>query len=301
MTVSVVVIPHAARGALADAGLRRQLSRGDVALSRPPSEALARVLEVLGVPVPVAGLAALRYFADSGCHPAGWIAAADPVHFETRLRHLVVHPLVMQEDEVQAIFATLEAELGGGCAFECIGPRGYVHAVTPFATVPVSADSAVGDSPDAIAALDGDPATFHRLLSEIQMILHDHPVNRQRAIAGHAPVNSLWLWGGGMLPAATGARLPPLAGRDPLFTGYWRHSGGELAPASPATAARTDRPFVSIFEDAVAGVELALKAARRRRVTVVSRDGLTAELGPRYRFRLWRGTASALMAANGHD
>ena len=47
-----------------------------------------------------------------------------------------------------------------------------------------------------------DRATAHwrRLSNEVQMLLHDHPVNLRRQQAGQVPVNALWFWGGGALP-----------------------------------------------------------------------------------------------------
>ena len=44
-------------------------------------------------------------------------------------------------------------------------------------------------------------AKWNRLLNEMQMLLHDHPVNQAREANGELPVNSLWLSGGGVLPA----------------------------------------------------------------------------------------------------
>ena len=42
-----------------------------------------------------------------------------------------------------------------------------------------------------------DQSFWRRLINEVQMFLHMHPVNQQRELAGKLPVNSLWLWGGG--------------------------------------------------------------------------------------------------------
>ena len=38
---------------------------------------------------------------------------------------------------------------------------------------------------------------WYRLLNEIQMFLHQHPVNQRRVAQGMLPINSLWCWGGG--------------------------------------------------------------------------------------------------------
>ena len=41
---------------------------------------------------------------------------------------------------------------------------------------------------------------WRALLSEAQVLLHQHPLNTERVAAGKPPVNSLWFWGGGVLP-----------------------------------------------------------------------------------------------------
>ena len=58
---------------------------------------------------------------------------------------------------------------------------------------------AMGNSiADALGS--GDPA-LRRLGAEIEMWLHEHPVNAARTRRGEAPVTGLWLWGGGPSPA----------------------------------------------------------------------------------------------------
>ena len=47
-----------------------------------------------------------------------------------------------------------------------------------------------------------DSSTWQRYITEAQMILHDHPVNAARESRGEPVVNSLWLWGGGVVPEA---------------------------------------------------------------------------------------------------
>jgi hypothetical protein len=59
---------------------------------------------------------------------------------------------------------------------------------------------AMGNSvADAQPAGAGDPA-LRRLGAEIEMWLHEHPVNDARRRRGEAPVTGLWLWGGGPSP-----------------------------------------------------------------------------------------------------
>ena len=98
--------------------------------------------------------------------------------------------------------------------------------------------------------------TLRRLVAEIEMWLHGHRVNTDRARNGRMPITALWLWGGGVarkgvdlgvehemlssdltdtVPAsvvrgaalaATATPIPGVAfGGDPYLHGLWRSSG----------------------------------------------------------------------------
>lgn len=302
-TASIVVVPSATRGAVADERLRRRLSRGRVGVEEPAAETLIRVLAVLGRPPPSSGLAALRYFGQTGQHAAGWIAAADPVHLETRLRHLVVRRLSEDDvspSELAELFETLQARLGhdAGLTFTAAGDWGYVGAASPFATPDMSADMANGRLPDHFAAA-GDSTGYHRLLSEVQMVLHDHAVNQRRQAGGRLPINSLWFWGGGESAAARREQLPTLIADDPLFNGHWTHEHCVTAPAAAANQRIPpgQPPFVYVSDHAADGLEIAWRSVCARavdEVVVVSTDGLNLVLRPRDRFRFWRAVSPVL-------
>src|SRR3546814_17686782 len=72
------------------------------------------------------------------------------------------------------------------------------------------------------------------LLGEAQVVLHNHPRNARRAEQGRPPVNSLWFWGGGVLPDAVGSAHAAF------------HSGDEFALAL-AAAAGIARPLPAGF------------------------------------------------------
>ncbi len=110
----------------------------------------------------------------------------------------------------------------------------------------------VGRAEDAIefsvapaARLLGEPLRHHkpegpdgrlvqRLSTEIQMHLHQHPVNATREAAGLPAVNAVWLWGGGVLPSQEAGVLPPLISSDPFWRGCWRLIANTSAIATPA-------------------------------------------------------------------
>ena len=70
---------------------------------------------------------------------------------------------------------------------------------------------------------DTETRPWRRLLNEIQMAWHEHPVNDARAARGLAPVNALWLYGGGTpWPIAPAGHERVLRELDaPQRTGDW--------------------------------------------------------------------------------
>jgi hypothetical protein len=103
---------------------------------------------------------------------------------------------------------------------------------------------AMGNSiADAQPVGAGDPA-LRRLGAEIEMWLHEHPVNNARARRGEAPVTGLWLWGGGPSPAPRGHGTGHPGESAAANTGQ---PGGipQLSDTHPANAASSDIAFGS--------------------------------------------------------
>lgn len=71
-----------------------------------------------------------------------------------------------------------------------------------------------------------DRTIWHNRFNEIQMLLHEHPINQVRQDRGDLAINSLWFWGGGTLPqSATSA-----------YTQIWSN---EALPSALALASGT--------------------------------------------------------------
>lgn len=49
---------------------------------------------------------------------------------------------------------------------------------------------------------------WRALATEVQIVLHNHPWNQQRAAQGKAPINALWFWGAGRLPQSGSITSP---------------------------------------------------------------------------------------------
>ncbi len=160
---------------------------------------------------------------------------------------------------------------------------------------------------DTALAAASDRRQLARLLTETQMLLHEHPANRQREAQGQARVDSLWFSGAGVLPAPTECSARLLAD-EPYARGLMRLAGApaEAAPANIAAVlsqlAGTDARDIWLYlpaegcapedlsaleRDWVAPAWLAL--ARGRLGTLSWRDtsGRGGRLDRRGRLRLW--------------
>ncbi len=296
-------------GRIADAGIRHWLSRAHLHDDSARNEPLARVLSVLGLLPVTNGLAALRLWGQTGRRPGGWQCGADPVYLEARLDHLCLHALRdVSAAEAEGLFQHLQATLaaGGAYAFHHVHSSGYLQRDDAMATMPVTAPTAHGHSPDAFA-LEGPAPTKHDALqSELQMCLHECGVNRQRAMAGQLPVNSLWFWGGGIAPPPKAQALPTLFCDDALFTGYWLGSDQTTHrwPGSLAACVAAADSFVAVTpcdanaaesaESCLDELRMLLKRGRLARLTLLFRDGLRADMRRRDRLRIWRRSAAHL-------
>ena len=152
---------------------------------------------------------------------------------------------------------------------------------------------------------DGSLARRWRsLLSEAQVVLHNHPRNEARAQAGLVPVNSLWFWGGGVLPDAVACDHASVFSDDPVLHGL-------ACIGSFRAMALDDFPGVASIADA-ALLDLracrdprqllerwllpAQAAAQQGRVDFDLADGRDFRLLPGQRWRFWRKPRTVLTA-----
>ena len=111
---------------------------------------------------------------------------------------------------------------------------------------------------------------WKRLMTELQMLLHSHPVNTQREQRGLMPVNSLWFWGGAPLAASSDEPTPPrrIHADEPFAVALARHLGLECLPLDEFDPAGVDSDVLVVdrrLEQAMlARDETAVVQARQR-------------------------------------
>ncbi len=307
---AVVLLPPV-RGRLADRSLIRWMARGTLEAVNTPIDAVAEVLRALGRKTATDGMAALRLWGQTGRRPTSWIAAADPVHMEPRLDRLFLRALGpgdVSRPELQRLLEGLQESLGdpGTIGFAQVGDCAYIRSEQVLVTAAVPAAQLDGRNPDGYLPSGDDAAATLKLVSEIEMTLHEQPVNSDRLANGLPPVNSLWLWGGGFAPELSSEPIPPLFGDEPTLLGYWESVSG-IGRAWPGSVGAcldaSDSGFVAVVPRAAAPDELgvalaalrdALHAGRVDRVRLIAADGVRATLRAADRFRVWRRTASLL-------
>ena len=175
-------------------------------------------------------LASLTYLSDTGEQRPGYLLRADPVHLradQSSLRLFDSRGFVVTQaeaDELVAAFNAFYAERG----WRLTAPRPQrwylsLPADPGITTTPVG--KVAGQVIDPCLPRGTAAAEWHALLNEVQMLLHAHPVNSAREQRGEPAINSLWFWGGGVLPATVQTRVARMFTDHPLGMGLAQQAG----------------------------------------------------------------------------
>ena len=166
----------------------------------------AQICTALGIPrqqdFPVAPIT-LQY--DGGVAGTAYWLRADPVHLRAMRDRIVLassSELHLSQPEADALAQSISDHFGAAFSPQPLHPaRWYLRLdqAPRLRTTPISL--AVGCDIDPLLPQSDDAMMFRAQLNELQMLLFEHPVNQAREARGELPVNSLWLWGSGCLPA----------------------------------------------------------------------------------------------------
>ena len=193
---------------------------------------LSFVFNIDKTPLPAGALSALGLGVDPG--DRFWLRA-DPVHLRADRDRLLLFP------SQGFAFSDAEAEQLGGALLRHFSDRFSLKVLRADVWVLCTDGEAELHSkpPIELAGQNVDPnlpeKRWHALLNEMQMAMYQHPVNTEREAHGEPAVNSVWLWGGGRLPAPTRSSWQSVSGEDPVALGLARLAG---VPSGPTTGAR---------------------------------------------------------------
>lgn len=201
-----------------------------------PHGIAAALCAALGVrpATPVAPLAALGAGIDIG---DDYMLCADPVHLVADRDDVVLLQRVddLSDAAAHALAAALDRHFADDdVRFALARPDAWFaqcRKAPDLVTTPLDAALRSGLFPHLPGG--GDAGTWKRWQNEIEMLLHEHPVNVVREVGGLAVANGIWFWGGGRLadvgplPAAAVVASPGHVGD--IARGIAQHGQGTAA------------------------------------------------------------------------
>ena len=159
--------------------------------------------DVAGLPhLPAAALRASALMLEQDSR---WLCL-DPIHLRIERTQLIVQdPATLQltQEEAEALLADLAPQLEELGQMGLSAPHEWhirLHAESDIRTTPLA--DAIGLNGDQLMPQASNVRLWRRLLNEVQITLHEHPVNQARTARGLPAVNSLWPWGEGDLAEA---------------------------------------------------------------------------------------------------
>jgi len=146
--------------------------------------------------------AALSWRGEGGILNGGSWLQVEPVHLTAGLEDLRLgFPPPLTNDEAQQLAASLQPLFSlAGFEFQ-VAPSGrwFLWRADELDVVTYSPRSGFATRVYDIMPQGSHGAELRRLMTEAQMLLHQHPVNLRREQRQVPTVNGLWLWGAGSL------------------------------------------------------------------------------------------------------
>lgn len=205
-------------------------------LVAPPSGLEQRLFHLFDIPIPADAdlpIAAVTRLAETGRADEDWWLCADPVYLLVEGAHLILIDRIadLPAAEAQALAQEILAVFGAeGWRLET-APGGHWYLQPGQTPAPQTHPLEAVRGRDVHGFLPGglEGRRWHGILNEIQMLLHASPVNAAREAHGVSPVNSLWFWGGGRLPAPVQSRWAGLWSGHALSRGLAMRTGSPVA------------------------------------------------------------------------
>lgn len=188
---------------------------------------------------------------------SGFWLRAQPIHFAAGLDRLTTVPLRgaarMSAAERKTLSPLLADHLQstGFQLHEGAAGEWLLRSEASLQVQTVTPEYAAANPLAEILPRGPDAGALRRLMTEMQMLLHDHPVNRQREARGLPVLNAIWIHGEGMLSDLTMGSLPAACGDDVYLRGIYRlHDQPVQQPPVDAQAllAQVTGPTVAVID-----------------------------------------------------
>lgn len=211
----------AGRGTLSCEWNRRDVEAG----LRPWQRGL---LSTLDLPAADFGSAPVSAFGSRVGEAGEYWMQLEPVHFAAGLDRLSFLPLsgaaAVQVAE-RAVLAPLLAGHLRSCGMELqtlVDGGWAARCERSWQLDTTNPDAASAAELDRVMPKGADAGPLRRLMTELQMVLHDHAVNDARARLGLPAINAVWFWGAARMPQPKSVRALPLAAGDaPYLRGLY--------------------------------------------------------------------------------
>lgn len=291
----------------------RALARADLVghdLLAHGGNQLARVLDVLPRGWPVAAAARQRDAGDAA--NAVWLRA-DPAYVQPDINGARLlsygRALELSAADAAALLRPLKPLFGdAGFPIDAPEPSRWYLRLPEGAKLPsfIAPEQALGaDLFDHLPTGD-EGRRWRALLSEAQVVLHNHPLNQQRIAAGLAPVNSLWFWGAGKLPDHVTCRFGRVASDEETLAALATLAQAQVVArptrwSAEATNALFDlrdaRDLAVLERDWFAPALAALAAGEVDDVRFDFADGAVYTVRRAQRWRFWRRPLHSFVSA----
>jgi hypothetical protein len=244
-------------------------------------------------------VAALTRQLDAGdAAQSAWLRV-DPAHVApdmggARMLSLGESLALTAEDSAQLLPALRPLFGDAGFALDAPHPSRWYLRLPRESRLPEFAAPAEVLGEDLFAHLpEGDLGRRWRaLLTETQVVLHNHPWNAMRASLGKPAVNSLWFWGAGALPDFVRTRYRQVKGNETLLRALAHAAGvdatsGDTEEVDALVDLRHLRDLALLAHDAVQPLLEAVRKKELQSLTLDFEDGAIFRLHRDQRWRFW--------------
>lgn len=220
----------------ADSAISKLLSVAKVTQLEMPLEAVVSLQHGL-LPEPDYPIAAIAADADGLDVANAYWLRADPVHLLLQRDSFSLSepvPLQVAHEHAEVIISSLNRHFSADGMTFCAGQSGawYVRLDQQPGIQTALPAVALDRNIYQFMPTGVDASKWLSYINQVQMLLHEHPVNHERESA-HAPaVNSIWFSGGGLMPQqpAIGGAACLMLADSPFYQGLAKRSGFGIAP-----------------------------------------------------------------------